>query len=162
MFHSPDFCRKRLLLRIMFFWGLILLSIETLTEFEWRDKLKELFIIAPNGGTLFHYNFEKETDFHEPDLITAGLTGVKDILAEMVQSKEKLKVVDHQDIKIIFEYGTYSILALITYENLRIYHSKLAQLMKQFEKFYQDVFIHWSGEIEVFRPSKELIEEIFG
>ena len=150
------------LIIVTIFWGLIFLSFETFTEFGWKDQLKELFIIAPNGGTLFHYSFKKETDSHEPDLITSGLTGIKDILAEMVQSQEKLKTVDHQDVKILFEYGTYSTLALIAYENLRIYHSKLAQLINQFEKFFHEFLIHWSGEIEVFRPSKELIEEIFG
>ena len=84
------------------------------------------------------------------------------MLAEMIQSQEKLLTVDHKDVKILFEYGRHSTLALIAYADFRIYHSKLAQLITQFEKFFQEVFIHWSGETEVFRPAKELIEEIFG
>ncbi|UCG68453.1 MAG: hypothetical protein JSV09_11645, partial [Thermoplasmata archaeon] len=97
----------------------------------------------------------------QADLISSGLTGVKDIIAEMVHSQQVLKVVDHQDIKILFEYGTYSTIALIAYENLHIFHSKLASLTKQFENLFQDVLSQWKGEIDVFRPTKRLIEDIF-
>ncbi|NVM31258.1 MAG: hypothetical protein HWN65_20640 [Candidatus Helarchaeota archaeon] len=141
--------------------GFCFLSFETFTEFGWKDKLKELFIIAPSGATLFHYSFIKEARSRDPDLITSGLTGVKGILGEMVQSKKTLKVVDHQDVKIIFEYGAHATLALIAQENLRILHSKLATLSTQFENLFQDVLSHWVGETEVFLPSKHLIEEIF-
>ncbi len=143
-------------------WGLIFLSFETFTEFGWKEKMKELFIIGPNGGTLFHYSFLDVTNNQIPDLISAGLAGIKDLLAEMIQSKQKLKVVDHQDIKIIFEYGNYSTIALVAFENLHIYQSKLASLTKQFEDLFQDVLINWRGETEVFLPSRRLIEEIFG
>jgi len=142
--------------------GIVFLSFETFTEIGWQEKIKELFIIAPNGATLFHYSFIKTTDSQDPDLITSGLTGIKELLGEMVQSKQNLKIVDHQDVKIIFEYGTYSTLALITFENLRIYHSKLALLIKEFENLYQDILSNWSGELKVFHPSIHLIEEIFG
>ncbi len=141
-------------------WGVMFLGFETFTEFGWKEKIKELFIIAPNGITLIHYKFQDLTPIHSPDLFSAGITGVKDILAEMVQSKQTLKIVDHQDVKVIFEYGNYSTLALVAYENLRIYQSKLAILSQQFENLFQDVLSEWNGETEVFIPSKRLIAEI--
>ncbi len=150
------------LIVIISWWAYIFLSFETFTEFGWREKLKELYIIAPNGGTLFHYSFEKGTPEKTPDLVSAGLTGFKDVIAEIIQSRQNLKVMDHQDVKIIFEYGNYSTLALIAYENLKIYQSKLDSLIKQFENLFQDVLSDWKGETEVFLPSKRLIEEIFG
>lgn len=142
-------------------WASIFLSFETFTEFDWTEKLRELFIIAPNGATLFHYSFMKKPILPAPDLISSGLTGIKDILAEMVQSTKVLKVVDHQDVKIIFEYGTYSTIALIADENFKIYHSKLTLLIAKFENLFQDFLSHWHGEVEVFIPSGRLIEEIF-
>ncbi|MFX1453210.1 MAG: hypothetical protein ACFFCM_20420, partial [Promethearchaeota archaeon] len=150
------------LIFIISWWGYIFLSFETFTEFGWKEKLKELYIIAPNGGTLFHYSFEKETIQKVHDLVSAGLTGYKEIIAEIIQSKQTLKVMDHQDLKILFEYGTYSTIALIAYENLKIYQSKLDSLIKQFENLFQDVLSNWNGETELFLPSKRLIEEIFG
>ncbi len=141
--------------------GISILSFETLTELGWREKLKELFIIAPNGSTILHYSFIKELESRDPDLITSGLSGVKAILAEMMQSKETLKVVDHRDVKILFEYGTYVTIALVSSENLSIYHSKLANLIKQFENLFYEVLCQWIGDIEVFLPAKHLIKEIF-
>ena len=79
-----------------------------------------------------------------------------------MRSDKVLKVVDHQDVKIVFEYGTYSTLALVAFENLRIYHSKLASLIEKFENLFQDTLANWKGETEVFIPSKQLIEETFG
>jgi len=143
-------------------WVLIFLSFETFTEFLWREKMKELFIIAPNGATLFYYSFIKKTTLYNPDLISSSLTGIKDILAEMMQSKQPMKMVDHHDIKIFFEYGVYSTIVLIASENLRIYHSKLAILLHQFENIFQDVLIHWKGETDIFLLTKRLLENILG
>ena len=141
--------------------AIIFLSFETFTEFEWREKMKELFIIAENGASIHHYSFSEKTSSPHPDLITAGLIGVKDILMEMIKSETPLEVADHQDLKIIFKYGSYSTIVLITDENLRIYHSKLALLIERFENLFQDVLPHWGGNLEVFIPTKQLVEEIF-
>lgn len=142
--------------------GLIFLRFETFTEFGWQEKLKELYIIAPNGVTLFHYSFVKNGKDQDYDLISGGLTGIKGILGEMIESKQKLRNVDHQDVKILFEYGKFTTIALITYEDLRIYYLKLTSLSTQFENLFQDVLPNWTGETEIFLPTSRLIEEIFG
>lgn len=102
-----------------------------------------------------------EPSLQDSDLISSGLTGIQGLLAEMVQSKQRLKVVDHQDVKILFEYGEYSTIALIACENFHIYHFKLSALMQQFENLFQDVLAKWMGETDVFLPVKRLIESIF-
>ena len=111
---------------------------------------------------IFHYSFSKSEKEQDYDLISSGLTGVKGILGEMIESKQKLRNVDHQDVKIIFEYGKFTTIALITYENLRIYYPKLASLSAQFENLFQDVLPNWTGETEIFLPASQLIGEIFG
>jgi hypothetical protein len=141
--------------------GHIFLSFETFTEFGWKEKLKELYIIGPNGTTLFHYSFRAGIKAQDYDLVSGGLTGIEGILGEMVESQQKLRVVDHQDVKIIFEYGRFTTTALIAYENLRIYYSKLTALSTQFETLFGGVLAHWTGEVEVFHPTKGLVENIF-
>jgi hypothetical protein len=141
--------------------GIIFLSFETFTEFGWKERLKELYIIAPSGATLFHHSFISDLETPTHDLISSGLIGIKGILGEIMESRQHLKIVDHEDVKIIFEYGQYTTMALIVYENLSIYHSKLASLRSQFEDLFQDILAHWAGEIEVFLPAKRLIEKTF-
>ncbi len=138
------------------------LSFETFTEFGWKAKMRELFIIAPNGVTLLYHSFEPRSSSQSTDLVTAGLTGVQELLKEMIQSDQKLQTIDHQDLKILFEYGGHSTIALVVHENLRIYRSKLVSLSTQFENLFQDVLAHWIGDVEVFLPAKQLINEIFG
>ena len=142
--------------------GSIFLRFETFTEFGWKEKLKELYIIAPNGSTLFHYSFIRDMRNQDVDLISSGLTGIEGILGEMVESKKKLKILDHQDVKIIFEYGEYTTLALIAYENLRIYNAKLISLRTEFEKLFQEVLKNWAGQVEVFQPTTHLVNKFFG
>ena len=142
-------------------WGYFLIGFETFTEFDWPRKLKDLYLIHNNGINLYHYSFSERESLMDPDLISAGLSGMKDLLAEMIKSKDRLKTVDHQDLKILFEYGKFVIIALIVSENLHIYHSKLASLMDQFENFFQDVLSHWSGETDVFLPTQQMIKQVF-
>ena len=52
-------------------------------------------------------------------------------------------------------------MALIAYENLNIYHSKLSTLSSQFEDLFQDVLANRTGETEVFLPTKRLVELTF-
>ncbi|MFX1298834.1 MAG: hypothetical protein ACFFD2_28745 [Promethearchaeota archaeon] len=149
------------LIIISILWGILFLSFQTFTEFGWKEKMRELFIIAPNGVTLLHHTFIQRSSLQNADLVAAGLTGIRDLLAEMMQSEQKLKTVDHQDVKILFEYGKYSTIALVVHENLHIYKSKLTLLSTQFERMFQEVLPHWTGDVEVFLPAKQLIGDIF-
>ncbi len=142
-------------------WGYFLIGFETFTEFDWPRKLKDLYLINNNGINLYHYSFSKRESLMDPDLISAGLSGMKDLIAEIIKSEDRLKTVDHQDLKLILEYGEYVTIALIVSENLRIYHSKLTILMEQFEKSFQDILSHWSGDIEVFIPAQQMIQQVF-
>ncbi|NVM29232.1 MAG: hypothetical protein HWN65_10375 [Candidatus Helarchaeota archaeon] len=141
--------------------GFVFLSFETFTEFAWKDKMREIFIIYQNGISLFHYSFIEKASSDGADLITSGLTGVKDILMDMMETENPLKVFDHRDLKIIFEYGDHSTIVLVCEENLNIYHSKLALLMNDFEEYFQDALPNWTGDIELFRPARKLIEDVF-
>jgi hypothetical protein len=142
-------------------FAFIFLGFETITEFGWKEKLRELFIISSGGVTLYHHSFEAAPESADTDLISSGLTGVRGILAEMIKSTATLKVVDHEDVKLIFEYGPHCTLALIVYENLRIYHSKLLALRTRFERVFDEVLADWNGEVGVFLPTKQLIADLF-
>ncbi len=141
--------------------GLIYTSFDTFTEFDYSKKLKDLFLIDNKGTNLYHFSFSKRESLVDPNWISAGLSGIKDLMAEIIKSEDRLKTLDHQDLKLIFEYGKYVIMVLIVSENLRIYHSKLAILMEQFEEFFQNILPHWSGDTNVFLPTKQIVNQVF-
>jgi hypothetical protein len=82
-------------------------------------------------------------------------------MAEIIKSEDQLRTVDHQDLKLLFEYGTYTTIVLISSENLHVYHSKLTEFSLKFEEKYQDLLSRWSGEIYGFDQTTDIIEEIF-
>ncbi len=141
--------------------GYAFVSFESFTELDWSKKLNHLFIIGRNGTNLFDFSFIHGENEPDPDIITASLSGIKELMASIIRSKDFVRVVDHQDIKIIFEYGQYATLALITTENLHIYHLKLANLRHLFEDFFQDILPKWDGKTDVFLPTKHLVREVF-
>ncbi len=141
--------------------GNIFVSFETFTEIDWPHKLRDLFILSKGGMKLFHFSFTGGENYEDLDLISAGISGIKALIAEMIKSKDNLRVVDHQDLKLIFEYGDHVILVLLVSENLKIYRSKLATLRTQFENFFQDIFAKWDGDLDIFLPTKQLVKQTF-
>ncbi|NVM30367.1 MAG: hypothetical protein HWN65_16090 [Candidatus Helarchaeota archaeon] len=157
---SPIIARTGLLVSGLVL-GYIFVSFETFTELDWPKKLKDLFIIYKSGVNLFHFSFIREEHSPNPQLISAGLSGIKAFISRMMRSEENLKIVDHENLKLIFEYGKYATSVLVVSENLHIYHLKLANLMNQFENLFQDILPDWIGEIEQFLPTKHLVKQVF-
>jgi len=131
------------ILLVGIFMGYIFVSFESFIEPDWSKKLNHLFIIGRNGVNLFDYSFVHAENEPDPDLITASLSGIKELMASIIRSKNFVRVVDHQDLKLIFEYGKHATLALITTENLHIFHLKLANLRRLFEDFFQEILPKW-------------------
>ena len=141
--------------------GYIFVSFETFTELDWPKKLKDLFIIYKSGVNLFHFSFTQEENLPNPQLISAGLSGIKAFIAKMMRSEDNLKIVDHENLKLIFEYGKHATSVLVASENLHIYRLKLANLMNQFENLFQDILPDWIGEIDQFLPTRHLVKQVF-
>ena len=68
---------------------------------------------------------------------------------------------DQGDTKIILEYGTFIIGVLITEENFGILRKKLKKLVEKFELHFKDSLQDFSGSLNEFEGTKELIDEIF-
>ena len=143
------------------FIGYIFVSFESFVELDWPKNLNHLFIIARNGVNLFDYSFVHAENEPDPDIITASLSGIKELMASIIRSKNFVRVVDHQDLKLIFAYGEYATLVLIATENLHIYHQKLAHLMQLFEDSFQNTLPNWDGKLDIFLPTKQLIQQVF-
>ena len=141
--------------------GYVFVSFESFTELDWPKKLNHLFIIGRNGVNLFDYSFIRGENESDPDIITASLSSIKELMASIIHSKDFVRVVDHQDLTLIFEYGQYATLVLITTKNLHIYHLKLANLRQLFENFFQDILPRWDGKTDVFLPTKHLVRQVF-
>jgi CTP:phosphocholine cytidylyltransferase-like protein len=83
------------------------------------------------------------------------------ILKEMTDSKEKLKVIDHEDKKLLFEYGENFFTTLVTRKALKILRTKLADLTAEIEGVFWETIASWNGNLDVFAPLKTMIRNYF-
>ncbi len=110
---------------------------------RWRDHLIRLHVIMNNGLSLVFKEFkthkEKERTDTLEDLESGGLTGLQQLLQEIASSRQRIRVLDHGDVFLIFHYGTFTTAVLFVEKNLIIYREKLANFHMQLEYINQDV-----------------------
>ncbi|MFX0136624.1 MAG: hypothetical protein ACFFDN_23500 [Candidatus Hodarchaeota archaeon] len=146
--------------------SLLFIGLPSLTEFEWPKKMKKVFLMYKTGEYIADYNFQEDlTGIEEfkdlPKLIAGGLTGINKLIAEIVQSKQKLGIMDYKDVKIIFQYGNYLIGAIIADDALDIYKTKLKKLIDYLETLYETFLPTWDGDLTQFQIVKPIIKRYF-
>jgi hypothetical protein len=146
--------------------SLLFIGLPSLTEFEWPKKMKKIFVMHKSGKYIADYNFQENLTGTEeykdlPKLITGGLTGINKLIDEIVHSKEGLKIMDHKDVKIIFQYGNYLIAVIIVDEALDIYKTKLKKMIDYLEMLYETYLPTWDGDLTQFLIIKPIIKRFF-
>ncbi len=135
-------------------------SIPSFTEFDWKLKIDHLYLISPQGICLFQQFFKTKITKDE-DLFGGSLIAIQSLMQEMIESDKKIKVIDHEAMKIIFEESPHVIAVMVAEENLYIVHSKLQQLLKEFELLFGPSMKDWTGDVKLFTPLGPLISRIF-
>ena len=130
-------------------------------ELEWSKEIIQLFVISISGIVMTSYSFEEQSTLENPDLFSGGISGVTMILKEMTDSQEKLKIIDHEDKKLLFEYGENFFTTLVTRKALKILRTKLADLTAEIEGVFWETIASWNGNLEVFTPLKTMIRNYF-
>ena len=145
--------------------GLIALGfwrLPSFSELEWHSKMLQLFVITNTHGICcFHFAFKESQEEMDSDLISSGVTGIISFIKEITSSKMHLKEVDHEDIQILFEYGKYTITALLAEEPLEVYQDKLKEFVEKFEERFLALLSDWTGSINEFQSATDLLEGIF-
>ncbi|MBD3228607.1 MAG: hypothetical protein GF329_10515 [Candidatus Lokiarchaeota archaeon] len=167
---------SRLLGDILIIIGMLLISflffgLPSLSEAKWIENLlnSHLYVIHKSGACIYEYNFssdkerEKEENNDErSQIITGGLTGITQILSNMIKSNEKLEIVEVEDKKLFFTYGKYITVVLIVDEKLEILQSKLNKFLNYIEELFSPSFKSWNGEIQQFQILNKTIKQRFG
>ncbi|NMC03664.1 MAG: hypothetical protein GYA24_00560 [Candidatus Lokiarchaeota archaeon] len=109
----------------------------------WRDHLIRLHVIMNNGLSLVFKEFKKRSNPEEngslEDLESGGITGLQQMLQEISSSRQRIRVLDHGDVYLIFHYGAFTTAVLFVEKNLIIYREMLANFHLQFEYINKDV-----------------------
>ncbi len=146
--------------------SLVFIGLPSLKEVDWAKKLNKLLLLHNSGRCLCDYDFimkgeQGEMESTMTEYVAGGIIGVSQMIAELMQSKEKLEILDHQDKKIIFAYGEYFIAALIVEEYLEIYRKKLERVIEDLELILGDLMPEWEGRNLPLDPVEKIIKRIF-
>jgi hypothetical protein len=147
-------------------------GVPSLAEIKWRDFLVHVYVfhidtsVCMYDETLLEKKISKskeDTPDEVPaDLFSSGVTGIIGLIKEMINSEKKLKILDHEDKKLILEYGEDITVALLTFKDLHAYRYKLDEYVEEIEQRYDKDFQNWTGEVSKFNKGiYDITEHIF-
>lgn len=114
------------------------------SELEWMEKLEKLLIIEDKASILlYQYNFrkskagEKDQGAYLDDLTGTALGGISSLLKEILANKGRLKEIDHEERKIIFNHDLSTVCLLFADASTSEMIYRLKLFHATFEKEYK-------------------------
>ena len=164
----PDLLNTFLLV-ILLVWMMGMKEFLVSKEKEWATTLKNIFVFNKHGVCLYNQNFEHKELFKEgeakadfdEDLISGVLSGIIMIISEITHSKKELRQIQKEEVNLLFTYGKYHIVALITSMELPVLFKKLDEFSREFENKFNKELKHFQGNVSPFDPTKFLVVKYF-
>lgn len=126
-------------------------------NFKTVFNIHELVISNKVGITLYAVSDQKI----DPNLVSMAISGVNTIMGEISGSSKPIKAIDQGDKQILFESGKHITALLLVDEYSIIVSKMLKRLVSEFETNYGSALENWNGNIDIFEPSKKIIDGIF-
>ncbi|MFW9947132.1 MAG: hypothetical protein ACFFDX_09920, partial [Candidatus Odinarchaeota archaeon] len=140
----------------------IFIKLPLLYEFEWFDKIDEIFLINKEGACLFYKNFLDSGNIMDKNLITSAITSVKIMLKELTSSQDKGLSRIQKEKKIVNIYTSDFLTGvLISKEDLKSFDYYLKELVLKIESIYKSILKDWDGNLDIFSPIEDIMNEIF-
>ena len=112
-----------------------------------------------SGICVYNENFKEKRELNEV-LLSGALAAVREFIKDTLDKKSGLKVVSRGEEYYIIEEGEYIVGILIVKKELEIVKMYLKKIIMEFETFFKKSLVKWSGNIETFAPTKDLIRNI--
>jgi hypothetical protein len=122
--------------------------------------LHDLYAIYNLGGRcIYHYKFGGLEI--KSDLICPFLDALSTFAMETIPSKGKIRLLDKEDVKILFERGEYVTLALLASESSAETRGSLSLFLSLLEQDYASILKDWNGDLNAFSALDSLVESVF-
>jgi hypothetical protein len=152
------------LLQILSFSAIfyIFVKLPSLSEINWLEKVEEVFIIDKGGACLFYKSYIDTGTKLDKFLISNAITSVKIILNELTSSNDTGTSIIRKENKVVsIHSGSLLTGVIISKEKLENFESYLRKLIQRLERLYYNVLKNWDGDLEIFNPIDDIIDEIF-
>jgi len=137
-------------------------SLPPFSEFEWEQKIEQVFIMARAGICLYNENLLgiKEKELIDENLIAGAITSVN-LLLEELTSDTGVVVINKKGKSIVIYPGKYVYGVIFCSEELNYIRVLAKRFVDKFETVYSHILINWDGEITIFKPTTNIVREIF-
>lgn len=164
----PDLLNGFILV-LLLAWMMTMKEFLVSTEKNWADSLKNIFVFNKSGVCLYNYSFEHKEQITEDiddkefdeDLVSGALSGIITIISEITHSKRQLRQIQKEEASLLFTYGKYHIVALITSMELPVLFKKIDEFSREFEQKFTKDLKNFQGNVQHFQPARFLILKYF-
>ncbi len=144
------------------FFALFFLKFPAFSEFEWQDKIEEVFLINANGACIFYKSYVQKIDLLSEHLITSAISSVNIMLKEILNPGSREVTVIKKKGKIIHIFPSDLITGVIfSKKESKVIDLYMNRLILKVEQVYKNVLNKWDGDLNIFNPISDIYKEIF-
>ncbi len=136
-------------------------AFSTFTDLNWKEKLHQIFILTKDGLLLYAYSFDVNQTIDDSELRAAGISSVRIFLSEILKTEDDLQIIEYKNLNVILELRDIVVFALVIKEKSSFLKHKLGEFSQKFCEIFRDSLKNWNGDMEIFYPAKNLIQDIF-
>ncbi len=134
-----------------------------LSEYDWKGKIKQIFLLTTSGITIFDKNFEPsvEKSDTQADFAGSAIIALKMLIETMIKEGKNLESINKTYATISLVYGKNIIGVAVTDKKSPIINAKVKYFVREFEKKFGKTLENFSGSMEQFGTVNELLEKYF-
>ncbi len=136
-------------------------AFSTFTDLNWKEKLHEIFILTKDGLLCYAYSFDVDQKMNGSELLAAGFSSIQIFLSEILKTKDDLQIIEYKNLNVILELKGNIVFVLVIKEKSSFLKHKLGEFSQKFCEIFTDSLKNWNGDMEIFYPTKNLIQNIF-
>jgi hypothetical protein len=140
--------------------SILFITIPSLAEYEWQDKIESVFIMERSGACLYNRFFGNNHNSMDEDLVSSAISSIKFMLQELT-NKDGTSIIEKKGKIAIIHPGTYTMGIIFCKQKLDSLQILLRNFIEKIEVVYHNIFPTWTGDMSVFKYIKEIAYEIF-
>jgi hypothetical protein len=133
-----------------------------LSEFDWKAKLEDLYVMTKSGICLYHKSFQETTEAFDQHIISGAFISINVLLDELAPATTQGSSIIKKKGKIVNLFAsTFLSGVLISTEEMPAINFHLIEFILKLEQIYYPVLVDWKGEIEIFDPIAHIAKGYF-
>lgn len=159
---------------ILMTFGFLVMSIAitripSFDELSWFKYIKEIYLMSEHGDLILHqiiqpeyikYEVKTEEELPEP-VVGKMFYGLLNLIKEIIKREGFVRVIEKEDLKILFGYKKPVYLIVIALENLEIVHQKIDEFLDEFLTIYGESLLDLKDSSELLDSVKRLVIKTF-